>query len=183
MELTYSDRWQTQQVDGLRFVNVNIPANAKVLSARLVFTALNRTSGQGTLGTGDGNAVSIDIYGQADVNPAAFADAQDGSGLEGDISNRTKTSAMATWAIPNDAGGGTWVGDTQYATDTYDSAVGTDLGAVVEEIVGTAGWSQSSNAMVFVLQDANPSSTSGFRYAYTWDNDPTKAAQLEITYH
>ena len=81
-----------------------------------------------------------------------------------DLSGRSRTDSVG-WTMPE------WL-----VVDAADSDQRTpDLSALVQEVVDLPDW-QSNNAMLFLLQGT------GRRMAYSWDQDPLKAAELCISY-
>ncbi len=119
LELVYDKR--TDQTVGIRFRDVEIPRNANVVSAQLVFTADETNSG----------TTSLSIRGEAADDSNGFSTSNN------DLSNRTTTSASVSW---NPDAWGT-VGETH---------VTPDIGSVVQEIVNRPGWA-SGNAMTFLI--------------------------------
>lgn len=82
-----------------------------------------------------------------------------------DLSGRTRTAASVAWE-PSP-----WLS----ANDRGAAQRSPDLSAVVQELVDRAGW-QSGNAVLFLV------SGTGGRSAWSWDQDPTKAAELCVSY-
>ncbi len=139
LELTYSTRWVSDQAVGLRFPNINIPVGASIASAELVFTA---NAGTGA-GTADALPLTVNIYGEASTNAAAFQDTvADGAGASGNVTARIAGATSATWNIA----AGAWATDgTEYSS--------TDVSDIVTGIISMAGWNPSSNAIAFVLRN------------------------------
>jgi len=96
------------------------------------------------------------IEGVDEDNASTFSSSQDLSLL----STTSETETMS--------GSENWTAD-----GTYNSP---SLTAIVQEIVDRGGWS-SGNAMAFLL-----SSGTDYRDAYTYDNNPSKAARLVVEY-
>jgi len=110
------------QVVGIRFQNVAVPAGATIVSAHIEFEVDETSS----------DATSLTLYGQAHDNPPTFAE------TDNDISNRSKTTASVAW--------------TPDAWDTVSEKHQTnDLTAIVQEIVNRGGWA-SGNALVFIVE-------------------------------
>ena len=110
------------QLVGMRFSSVPIPAGATIVSAFLEFAA-DETSSEAT---------TVEIAGEDADNPGTFTSAV------GDISSRTQTAAEVLWSP------GAWdaVGGTHQSPD---------ISRVVQEIVDRDGWA-SGNAMAFIVE-------------------------------
>ncbi|MEZ4869909.1 MAG: right-handed parallel beta-helix repeat-containing protein [Caldilineaceae bacterium] len=110
------------QIVGVRFETVNIPAGATVLHAYIKFT-VDETSSEPT---------SLILRGEAADNAARFAEPNS------DLSRRVLTTANVTWPdVP--------------AWDLVAAQQQTpDLASVVQEIVDRAGW-QRGNALAFII--------------------------------
>jgi hypothetical protein len=134
------------RVVGLRFQKVPVPPGAVITSAYVEFTGYAAGS----------VATSLTIQGQAHDNAPVFTTSTK------NVSNRSKTAASVAWAsIP------AWA-----VNEVYQSP---DLTAVVQEVVGRAGWVQN-NALVLIVTG------SGNRSAYSYNGAPAKAPLLHITY-
>ena len=109
-----------------------------------------------TIKTQDATATSLTVYGQNTNSASQFGSSNY------DISGRTKTTASVSWpSLPNPA---------------VNSKLTTpEIKTVVQEIVNRAGWA-SGNNMAFILTG------SGTRNAFSYDDTPTKAAVLRVTY-
>ncbi len=103
----------------------------------------------------DGYTV-LDIMGEADANPSTF-----GTGGT-DISGRVTTVNTVAWTP--DA----WLTDEVKRISVV---------SIVEELIAVPGYA-AGNAMVFIIQSALPND----RQARSFNNDPTKAPRLEITF-
>ncbi|MBN1673930.1 MAG: lamin tail domain-containing protein, partial [Kiritimatiellae bacterium] len=137
------------QVVGLRFRDVGIPQGASILEAYVQFK-VDEVSSEGT---------ALTIRGQAADSAATFTTAA------GDIGARPTTTASVAWSPA------AWssVGAAGSAQRTPD------LAAVVQEIVGRAGWS-SGNALALLI------SGSGKRVAEAYDGDSAGAPLLHVRY-
>ncbi|HEX6813106.1 MAG TPA: hypothetical protein VF384_15900 [Planctomycetota bacterium] len=138
-----------QQVVGLRFIEIPIPAGAVITSAYVQFTNKEAKS----------EATQLMVAGQAADNPGNFKT------TAANISSRPRTTAQvvwnpAPWTVVNEAG---------------PSQRTPDLSSVLQEIVNRPGWT-SGNAMVFVITG------SGCRTGFAYDQSPTVAARLVVTY-
>ncbi len=109
------------QLVGIRFQSVAIPAGSTINSAEIEFEIDEQKS----------DTTNLTIHGQLHANPGAFSSTSD------DISVRTTTSNSAVWtSVPN---------------LTVNSKLTTpSLTAIVQEIVDQGGWA-SNNAMVFII--------------------------------
>ncbi len=142
----------TDQTIGIRFPNVTVPQGAVITSAYLEFTVDETPTG----------TTNLTIKGEAGDNAARFA------GGNNDITNRTTTGASVAWNdIP--------VWDTAGAAKQSPS-----ISAVIQEIVGRAGWS-SGNALAVIITG------SGERTVESYDgagghSDLTMAPMLHIEY-
>ncbi len=106
----------------------------------------------------DDKSLTVRIYGENSDNATVF------TGSYGTIKDRTKTSAYVDWA-PSD-----WNRDS-----TYESP---DISNIVQQIVNRSGWFANSSMVLLI----DPMSSNEGRRFYSHDDNPGKAAQLEITY-
>ena len=111
-----------------------------------------------TAASNDSATTAFNIYGEAADDSNAFTT------TSGDL-NRTLTSAAAAWTP------GAWTKGTVYNT----SNDGVDLTSVVQEIVNRTGWC-GGNAMTFIITG------SGTRYASSYEDSPSAAPILNVTY-
>jgi hypothetical protein len=112
------------QVVGLRFSNLMLPKDAKVLDARMQFTTDEAQS----------EATSLRIQAHDADNTTTFTAATN------NISSRPRTSALATWNLAEWAN----IGERGPLQQTPD------LSPLVTEIVSRPGWS-SGNAIAFII--------------------------------
>jgi len=111
-----------EQLVGLRFPALPIPAGVTILNAYIEFTADQK----------DDMPTTLIFQGEASANAAPFAEPNS------DISQRTLTTASVTWMdLPAWMAGG----ERQQTPD---------LVPIMQEIVDQAGW-QSGNAVAFVI--------------------------------
>jgi len=135
---------------GLRFGNVDIPQDARIVKANLKICSYTR-----------------DLTGQVDaVVYAEAADDVDEFSNSHRLSDVTRTNASQAWD---------WT--TTWSSDTWQGSP--DIAHVIQEVVDRPGWS-ANNAIVILCIAGN--STSCDRSFWSYDGDPDKAAQLEITY-
>jgi len=136
----------TEEV-GLRFPSMTIPADATITSAYIEFVA----SSYKTLAT------NVTFFAEDGDDPGAF------TLTDGDITDRTKTTASVNWpSVPS------WTADT-----TYQSV---DVSAIIQEVVDRGGWA-SGNAMVVIVTTA-----SGDRRFKTFDESAGEAPLLHVEY-
>ena len=112
------------QIIGLRFTGLSIPAGATILNAYVQFTAKETTS----------VATSLSIVGQAADNPPTFTSAA------GNISSRAPTAASVSWSPV-----APWTTGAAGADQRTP-----DLSTVIQEIVSRPGWA-SGNALVLMI--------------------------------
>jgi uncharacterized phage protein gp47/JayE len=131
---------------GFRFVNVNIPPAATILSATLTFTSPSAKN----------------PYSVVTIRGESVDDAPIFTTGASNISARATTVNSTVW-IP-----GAW---------SVDSVEVVDLKSSVEEILLVPGWA-ALNSMAFIATAA----TGSDREVRSYDDDPLKAAQLDVTY-
>ena len=123
-----------QQVVGLRFTGLAIPAGASITAAYVQFQADEADSG----------AVALTVRAEAVDDAAAFVDVRD------DLSSRPTTVASVGWSPP------AWVrGDAGPAQQTPD------LATVVQEIVNRPGWA-SGNALAIIVEGTGTRTAESF---------------------
>ena len=138
------------QIVGLRFTGMNIPAGATITSAYLTL----RTVAPDAPMT-NSEATSLTIKGQLIANSPTFTT------TNGDISNRTLTTASTAWSP------GTWTTGTDYNSPGIES--------VIQEIINQGSWA-SGNALSIIITGT------GHRSSQAFDTNPTTAAKLVVTY-
>lgn len=113
------------QLIGMRFLNLNIPQGATILSADIQFTVDK---------TNDINPCELLIYGEASDNPSFF------TSTVKDISSRSRTNEKVSWSPP------IWQaeGDAGSAQQTRD------ISPIIQEIVNRSGFSESSSMAIFI---------------------------------
>ena len=145
-----SDSGYGPQTVGLRFRNITIPQGATIDSAYLTFRSV---SADGT--NSNSSSTSLTIRAHDTDNASAFTSS------DFNISNRTTTSASASW------------NPSSWSTGSdYNSA---DFKSVVQEVVNRNGWS-SGNSMAIIVTG------SGHRSAQSYDSSPSTAARLRINW-
>jgi subtilisin family serine protease len=151
-----TDKWLGvgMHLVGMRFNGVTIPQGATINRASLKICAHP-----------NGLQADVDglIKGEAVDNAATFG------ANSHVIAQVTTTSASTAWKWSQSQ---PWT-----ANEWYESP---DISAVIQEIVGRPGWS-ASNSLV-ILYTINQVTFGDERRFWSFDGDPTKAAQLVITY-
>jgi chitodextrinase len=112
------------QLVGMRFVGVDVPRRATILSASLQFTADETI----------GDTAALNIRGEAADYAVPFA------ATSGDISARTSTQASADWNPP----------DWKSAGAAGAAERSADVSSVIQEIVDRPGW-LPGNALALIL--------------------------------
>ncbi len=148
IELTSDTQEGKQQMVGIRFPNMDIPNGATIVDAFIQFESDENQNGP----------VNITIYGEASDNANLFQE------IDGDVSNRLKTSMFVDWR-PDD-----WsVGDAGNKQRTPD------LTAIAQEVVNRQGWG-TGNAMAFIFSSSN------FPNHRTAENGKSNGPALIINY-
>lgn len=155
---------QTQRYGaGLRFKNVSIPPNASILTAHIQLASEDNFI----------NTVIGKIVGNADNDPAVFstiADYQARRGTScGGANNTRRTVQESDWNFP-----------ASVQKDVYIESP--DISEIIQELVDRVGY-QSGKAMVLFVDDHDGRSAMAQSYCfYSWDDNPTLCAKLDITY-
>ncbi len=121
LELVYDT---SSQVIGMRFVGVNIPAGATIVSAAIQFK-VDEVSSQN---------ISLKIQGEASANASAFTSATR------NISSRFRTKNFVTWAPPS------W----SVKREAGAKQMTPNLAPIIQEIVSQPGW-VSGNSLVVII--------------------------------
>ncbi len=153
MELPRDAALGVGQVSGLRFTDVQVPAGASVVDARLVFTSAAAEEGKAAL------LVAV----EDSATPAAFTQTQS------DISNRTRLGSTF-WELEP------WAADESGPRQSSPS-----LRNQLQLLVDTPEWSAGSD-VAFIVESASGENAGAARSAHTYDGDPAKAAQLWLLY-
>ena len=153
----------TQQLVGVRFRNVNIPAGSEILSAHIQFTVDESTA-----------AGNVDVV-------VAFEDADNAatiSSANGNLSNRAYTLNDAVlWNVPG------WPNVDDAGADQKTP----DLSASLQAVIDRQGWAQG-NALLAGLADPAVLSVPGYsgntgkRTAESHDGSSSEAPELVVTY-
>ena len=148
LELVYDNT--AHQTVGMRFNNIDVPPTATVTNAYIQFTVDETNS----------DTTNLTIKGEDHDDAPAFEN------IDYNISNRTVTSASASWnPVP-----WTTVGEAGANQQTPD------LSAIVQEIIDRSGWA-ANNSMLFIITG------SGERTAESHNGSATDAPTLHITYY
>ena len=142
------------QLQGIRFLGIDIPAGSTITSANIQFT----------VDEADDEPTSVQIFGELSPDPGTFTEDV------GDISGRARTTAVVAWNdIPN------W--DDASVGSAGPDQLTPDLSSIVQELIGQAGWS-AGNAIAFIIEGGPDSE----RTAESFDGDAGAAALLHIEY-
>ncbi|MBT8132551.1 MAG: DUF11 domain-containing protein, partial [Gammaproteobacteria bacterium] len=147
----------TEQLVGVRFDNVNVPAGVVITNAYIQFTTDETDSG----------TTNVLIHGQADPDPPQFQND------DFDISSRAATAATVSWnSIPS------WntVGEQGNNQRTPN------LATIISELIADPGWA-ANNAMVFVFGAGSGCISSACqRTAESRNGSNNDAPQLVVEY-
>jgi hypothetical protein len=167
MDLTSSDLelfkdGSAEQVIGLRYANVGIPANSKILSAHIQFTVDEvNTSGQ----------VDALITAENTANAAPITNAP------GNLSNRSYFLNPVIWT----PGAFATINDAGVAQRTAD------ITSLIQGVIDQAGW-KKGNALLIGMVDPVVLSVPGFtgntgkRVAQSKDKSTSRSPKLVVTY-
>jgi hypothetical protein len=126
LELMYDDYFESDQIVGVRFANLNIPKDAVIVNSYIQFTTDELSSTETT----------VDIFGELVDNSLTF------NATSHNISGRTKTGTGINWQN---------ISAWQAVNESGAKQKTPDLSLMVQEIVNLSGW-QSGNSMSFILQ-------------------------------
>ncbi len=140
LELTNDGLINGDQLIGLEFVNLNIPAGATITSANIQFTSDDSNSND--------DPCNLLIQADNSTSPSALGTNNN------NLSNRSRTNSGTTWSPP------TWV-NTSFAGPNQLTP---DLSAVVQEIVDNAG-SNSTNRIIFIISGTGRRTAASFDHS------------------
>ncbi|MDA2936199.1 prepilin-type N-terminal cleavage/methylation domain-containing protein [Patescibacteria group bacterium AH-259-L05] len=146
LELVVEGGTVDQEV-GMRFLNMTLPQSDTISNAYIEFTVDETDSG----------TTNLTFYGEDIDNAPAF------TSTDGDITNRSKTSAGVSW---NNVPAWTSVGATHQTPS---------LASIIQEIVNRSGWI-GGNAIVIVVDGT------GERTAESYNGSPAQAPLLVVEY-
>ncbi len=121
-----ADDAATEQIIGLRFLNVQIPKDSTIIDARIQFEADETRSG----------TCDLEIFCQDADDTVTFV------ASDGDVSGRAKTSASTLWS-PAD-----WT-----IQDRLLAQLTPNFASSVQEVVDRAGWVAGNSMVVLVAHD------------------------------
>ena len=145
------------QVVGIRFADVDLPPNATITSAAIVFTADGTRSGD----------VTLTIRGERDGASQPFPQDAFETGTSS-ISTRRQTVASVTWPIEDE-----WRNNQQYETP--------NLAAIVQEIIRWPDWRPGA-PLTFIIEGTDGTAV---RRAYSYDgqrDNPDRVPKLMLSY-
>ena len=150
---------------GLRFEDVEIPADAEISNAYIQFTADAANSGP----------VTFTIEGQKSNEAPTFND-ETPSGLLSpqNVSDRERTDASVSWSPP------AWAANA--AGEAQQTA---DVSSILEEIIALGGWNPDDNGVVFIVSGDKTTDQNQVRIAKGFGSRNANAgevAQLVVTY-
>lgn len=141
-----------QALTGLRFEGVRIPRGATVTSASLIFTPA----------ADEKRPIKWKIQAEKAGDSAAF------TATDGDLSERTKTGASATWTLPD------W--HEEKAVESVD------LTKVVKEVTDQTGWC-GGNALSFLIsRDGDEDDLAYKRRFFGFEASPDRAVRFKYSY-
>ena len=147
----------SRQVVGIRFADVDLPPNATITSAAIVFTADGTRSGD----------VTLTIRGERDGASRPFPQDAFETGTSA-ISSRRQTVASVTWLIEEE-----WQNNRRYESP--------DLAAIVQEIIRWPDW-QPGAPITFIIEGTEGTAV---RRAYSYDgrrDTPGREPTLLLSY-
>ena len=145
-----------QQVIGLIFRNIKIPASATIDNAYIQFTCDDDDNQEGPL--------PIDIHGIAEANVSPFVESVF------NISHRVNTTATVNWQAPIRA----------VKEEKGPDQATPNLKTIVQEIIGLPGWAAGNN---IGFKFTNDETLSIHREAEAWeDNDGLSPAELIVIF-
>jgi hypothetical protein len=144
-----------RQIVGIIFRDIQIPIGANITNAYVQFVCDD---------TNDED-ITVDIWGANEANVTApFTDEAYA------LSSHPKTTTKVEWTpVP-------WLTVGENGVDQQTP----DISAIITEIIAIPGWAPGNNIMIMVTDEDNP--VKSHRQAVTYDEDPTKAAILNVTF-
>lgn len=151
---------KTKRMVGVRFPDIPLKKGQEIVSAELIFTATSAklsqedTTANGLAQTQQANLIVVGEKG----NAKPFEE------LNGNFSNRPKTTAAVTWTIPATQ---VWKENRKYSVDVT---------SIIREITNLSSWEIYSNMAFFVYSNDDVS----LRKAAAFDQSPTISPALKI---
>ncbi|MFK5893785.1 MAG: PilC/PilY family type IV pilus protein, partial [Pseudomonadota bacterium] len=169
MDDSWSYSKSKEQLIGTRFRNIAIPADATIISAKIVLTIKDEEM----VDSRENDSVFIDVRGEKSADTSTFQT------TNYNLSSRPKTTAKVNWDI---------VANSPSSGNTIETP---DLIPIVNEIIAE-GW-VTGNAMTFYFQsdpyatntniEGDPSfDGNGMRRVYTRNSSSSRQPRLEVTY-
>jgi hypothetical protein len=143
-----------EQIVGLRFDDIEVPANSVIEKAYIQFTAESSDSGPQTF-----------IISGEDIQESVTFNDNDRN-----ISRRSKTQESVSW-IP-----GEWRVSSRQRNTTYDTD---DLSTIVHELITSNGW-KYGDPITFIIEGEIGNKNK--RVAFSFDESENRAAKLIIEY-
>ena len=140
-------------MSGYRFTSIPVPPNVDIVSAYIQVSEYDPSPGNA--------AISVKVYAEDVDDATAFA------GTSGNLTSRTLTTAAVDWDVSS-----SWTQDNFYSSPNISS--------VIQEVVDRGSWA-TDNAINILIKD-DGSTDGNNRNVNSFDQDPTKAAKLDITY-
>lgn len=133
----------SRQVIGIRFAELDIPSDATVEAATIVFTADGASSGRMTVRLTGERSTASQRFPQGPFRTGTF-----------DISTRDRTFASTTWLLEEP-----WQSRNDYATP--------DVAPIVREVIGLPGWEPGS-PITFIIE-GQEGEADALRRAFSYD--------------
>lgn len=153
LELGNETSTTNPQLVGLRFINVPLPKFATIMDAYIQFTV------KGTSKLTD--PCALEVRAENSGNAAAFTN------NPMSLSSRSTVSGFISWNVS----GSSW---STVGSATADQRT-SNLKTLIQPIMFNSGWNPG-NALAFFIKG------SGTREVVAYEDDPTKAAELVVTY-
>ena len=142
------------QLVGIRFTDLAIPKNSRILNAYIQFTV--DATGKNT------DPTNLQVYAQDSDNPLTFD-----PNVPFNISSRLRLTDSVAWNIPT----GSWATVGQAGVDQRS----TNIAVLVQKLVNRSAWA-AGNSMAFFITGK------GLREAESYDKSTTNCAQLIFEY-
>lgn len=154
LELHDASPTESDGIVGLRYLGLNIPNAATILTADIQFHVDEVSSG----------TLEVTFHGEDEDSSSVFLPLTDF-----DLSSRTKTTASVNWVVPS------W----PIISEEGAAQLTPDLSSIIQEIVDRPLWVSGNDLSLFI--DAWPDNT-GTRTAESLNGEPTNAPIITITW-